>query len=84
MLPVCEPGDSYSQPWGEHGFSRCFLQLVGGIACAGILYVLGLGAIVLGKVIYYCRVQYLSIVIQGHLLRSLMALRLTFPSPGCM
>lgn len=49
MLPVCEPGDSYSKAWGEYGFSRCFLQLVGAISCGGVLYVLGLGAIVLGK-----------------------------------
>lgn len=49
MLPVCEPGDSYSTAWREYGFSRCFLQLVGAISGAGILYVLGLGTLVLGK-----------------------------------
>lgn len=49
MLPVCEPGDSYTVPWTVHGFSRCFLELVGGISSAGFLYVIGLGVIVLGR-----------------------------------
>lgn len=53
MLPVCEPGDSYSKAWGEYGFSRCFLQIVGAISSAGVLYVFGLGAIVLGKTSFY-------------------------------
>ena len=51
MLPFCEPGDSYRSVWTGSGFSRCFLDLVGGIAAAGILYVLGVGCIVLGKLI---------------------------------
>lgn len=49
MLPVCEPGDAYSSAWLTYGFSRCFLELVGSITGAGVLYVLGVGFIVLGK-----------------------------------
>ena len=48
MLPVCEPRDSYSTAWVEQGFSRCFLELVGSISGAGVLFVLGLGTIILG------------------------------------
>ncbi len=48
MLPFCEPDDSYRSPWTANGFSRCFLELVGSIAGAGVLYVLGVGFIVLG------------------------------------
>lgn len=59
MLPICEPGDSYSKVWGEYGFSRCFLQLVGSITCAGLLYVLGLGAIVLGKGPFFIAILFL-------------------------
>lgn len=64
MLPVCEPGDGYNKVWGEYGFSRCFLQLVGPLAGAGVLYVLGLGAVVLGtsqlriKVLCYVTLLY--------------------------
>ena len=47
MLPFCEPGDEYTVPWVGGGFSRCFLQIVGSISTAGLLYLLGLSAIVL-------------------------------------
>lgn len=50
MLPLCAPGDSYSSPWLEYGFSRCFLEMVGGISGLGVLYVFGLGAFILGNV----------------------------------
>ena len=44
---MCEPGDSYSVPWTRDGFSRCFLELVGSISSGGVVFVLGLGSIVL-------------------------------------
>ena len=47
MLPFCEPGDEYTIPWIGGGFSRCFLQIVGSMSSAGLLYLLGLSAIVL-------------------------------------
>ena len=47
MLPFCEPGDEYNVPWVGGGFSRCFLQIVGSMSTAGLLYLLGLSAIVL-------------------------------------
>ena len=47
MLPFCEPGDEYTVPWVGGGFSRCFLQIVGSISTAGLLYLFGLSAIVL-------------------------------------
>ena len=71
MLPVCEPGDSYGRAWGEYGFSRCFLQLVGSIFCAGLLYVLGLGAIVLGKAIIIAMNENNPFFVQEHLLKNL-------------
>lgn len=48
MLPFCEPGDEYTTPWINGGFSRCFLETVGSMACAGTLILLGLTVIVLG------------------------------------
>ena len=54
MLPLCEPGDSTGIPWSGHGFSRCFLEMVGAISAAGVLYVLGLGVIVLGECVLMC------------------------------
>jgi hypothetical protein len=47
LLPFCEPGDEYTVPWVGGGFSRCFLQIVGSMSTAGLLYLLGLLAIVL-------------------------------------
>lgn len=47
MLEFCEPGDSYSVAWVGGGFSRCFLEVVGSIATAGLLFLLGLSGIVL-------------------------------------
>ena len=47
MLPFCEPGDEYEVPWVGGGFSRCFLQIVGSMSTAGLLYLLGLTTIVL-------------------------------------
>lgn len=47
MLEFCEPADGYDVPWVGGGFSRCFLEVVGAISTAGLLYLLGLTAIVL-------------------------------------
>ena len=47
VLPFCEPDDGYNIPWISGGFSRCFLEIVGSISTAGLLYLLGLTAIVL-------------------------------------
>ena len=46
-LHFCEPGDWYNVPWVGGGFSRCFLELVGSISTAGLLYLLGMTAFVL-------------------------------------
>ena len=48
MLPFCEPGDAHTTPWVGNGFSRCFLETVGSIASAGLLFIFGLTVIVLG------------------------------------
>ena len=48
MLEFCEPGDGYNVPWIGGGFSRCFLEVVGSISTCGLLYLLGMTAIVLG------------------------------------
>ena len=47
MLPFCEGGDGYSLAWVEGGLSRCFLQVVGSLSCAGILLVVGLSGVVM-------------------------------------
>ena len=49
MLRFCEPGDEYTVPWINQAFSRCFLEVVGSITCAGLLYVLGMSSVVLGS-----------------------------------
>ncbi len=48
MLRFCEPGDGYSTAWVDGGLSRCFLDVVGSISCAGIVFIVGLTGIVLG------------------------------------
>ena len=63
MLPFCEPGDAYTTPWVGSGFSRCFLETVGSIASAGLLFILGLSVIALGGKSKYGRLNIpLSIV----------------------
>ena len=63
MLPFCEPGDAYTTPWVGSGFSRCFLETVGSIASAGLLFILGLSVIALGGKSKYDRLNIpLSIV----------------------
>ena len=47
MLPVCDPGENYATAWSGYGFSRCFLEMVGAISGVGVLYILGLGALIL-------------------------------------
>ena len=49
MLPFCEAGEAYSVAWDHGGLSRCFLQVVGSLVCAGILLVFGASAAVLKK-----------------------------------
>lgn len=49
MLRFCAPGGSYAVAWTDGGFSRCFLEVVGSISTAGLLYLLGLSSIVLGQ-----------------------------------
>ena len=46
-MHFCEPGDWYSTAWRGGGFSRCFLELVGSIAAAGVLFLIGCSAVVL-------------------------------------
>lgn len=48
LLRFCEPGDSYSVAWVDGGLSRCFLEVVGSISCAGIIFIVGLAGIILG------------------------------------
>ena len=48
VLPFCEEGEDYSVAWVGEGFSRCFLQVVGSLACAGVLLVFSGSAAVLG------------------------------------
>ena len=54
MLEFCEPGDSYSVPWVGRGFSRCFLEVVGSLASAGLLFLLGFSSIVLWPKVSVC------------------------------
>ena len=49
VLSFCEPGDEYSIPWTDGGLSRCFVQVVGSLASAGMLFVFGLTGCVLGR-----------------------------------
>jgi ATP-binding cassette subfamily B (MDR/TAP) protein 6 len=49
MLPFCEEGEAYSVAWGHGGISRCSLQVVGSLVCAGVLLVSSGTAAVLGR-----------------------------------
>ena len=46
-MHFCYPGDSYSVPWQDGGFSRCFLETVSSISLGGIIILLGLAVVVL-------------------------------------
>ena len=49
-MHFCYPGDSYSVPWQDGGFSRCFLETVSSISLGGIIILLGLAIVVLSSV----------------------------------
>ena len=49
MLRFCEQGESYSVAWVQGGVSRCFLQVVGSLVCAGVLLVISGTGAVLGR-----------------------------------
>ena len=49
-MHFCYPGDSYSVPWQDGGFSRCFLETVSSISLGGIIILLGLAIVILSSV----------------------------------
>ena len=48
-MHFCYPGDSYSVPWQNGGFSRCFLETVSSISLGGIIIMLGLTIVILSS-----------------------------------
>lgn len=48
-MHFCYPGDSYSVPWQDGGFSRCFLETVSSISLGGIIILLGLTVLTLSS-----------------------------------
>ena len=48
-MHFCYPGDSYSVPWQNGGFSRCFLETVSSISLGGIIILLGLTILILSS-----------------------------------
>nr|QHX41459.1 ATP-binding cassette sub-family B member 6 [Halisarca dujardinii] len=47
VFQFCPPGGSYEESWVNGGFSRCFLEVLCSIVCAGVLIVLGVAQMVL-------------------------------------
>ena len=48
-MHFCYPGDSYSVPWQNGGFSRCFLETVSSISLGGVIILLGLAVLTLSS-----------------------------------